>query len=145
MTSLKDVRNQLLISHEEGVLNDEEFLLLYDLNRSNNLDLPYDSYPDFTFDDLEDDECLSEFRFLKSDLPLLAELMGIPETVECYQRSLCSGLEALCILLKRHSYPCRYSDMVARFAKPVPVLCMINNYRNRLHLPVTQPPYFGVE
>lgn len=110
------------------MLNDEEFLLLYDLNRSNNLDLPYDSYPDFTFDDLEDDECLSEFRFLKSDLPLLAELMGIPETVECYQRSLCSGLEALCILLKRHSYPCRYSDMVARFAKPVPVLCMINNY-----------------
>lgn len=41
MTSLKDVRNQLLISHE-GVLNDEEFLLLYDLNQSNNLDLPYD-------------------------------------------------------------------------------------------------------
>lgn len=128
MTSLKDVRNQLLISHEEGVLNDEEFLLLHDLNRSNNLDLPYDSYPDLTFDDLEDDECLSEFRFLKSDLPLLAEEMGIPETVECYQRSLCSGLEALCILLKRHSYPWRYSDMVARFAKPAPVLCMINNY-----------------
>ena len=128
MTSLKEVRDQLLMSHDDGVLNDEEFLLLYDLNWSNNLDLPYDSYPDFTFDDLEDDECSSEFRFHKSDLPLLADAMGIPETVECYQRSICSGLEALCILLKRHSYPCRYSDMVARFAKPVPVLCMINNY-----------------
>lgn len=86
------------------------------------------SYPYFTFDDLKDNECLSKFCFLKSDLPLLAEVMGIPETVECYHRSLCSGLEALCILLERHSYPCRYSDMVARFAKPVPVLCMINNY-----------------
>ena len=66
MTSLKEVRNQLfiIISHE-GVLNDEEFLLLYDLSRSNNLDLPYDSYPDFTFDDLEDDKCLLEFRFHK--------------------------------------------------------------------------------
>ena len=97
MTSLKEVRDQLLMSHDEGVLNDEEFLLLYDLNRSGNLDLPYDSYPDFTFDDLEDDECLSEFRFHKSDLPLLAVAMGIPETEECYQRSICSGLEAFCI------------------------------------------------
>ena len=43
--SLKDVRNQLLISHDDGVINDEELLLLYDLNRSDNLDLPYNSYP----------------------------------------------------------------------------------------------------
>ena len=128
MTSLKDVRDQILISHSEGVLNDDELVLLYDLNRSYNLDLPYDSYADFNFDVLEDDECLAEFRFQKRDLPLLADVLEIPETVECYQRSICSGLEALCILLKRHSYPCRYSDMVARFAKPVPVLCMINNY-----------------
>ena len=117
--SLKEVRNQLLISHDEGVINDEEFLLLYDLNTSNNLDLAYDSYPGFDFDDLEDDECLSEIRFYKNDLPFLAEVLGIPEVVKCYQRSICSGLEALCILLKRHSYPCRYSDMIARFGKPM--------------------------
>ena len=29
--------------------------------------------------------------------------------------------------LKRFSYPCRYSDMIPRFAKPVPVLSMITN------------------
>ena len=34
MTSLKGVRNQLLIIHDEGVLNDDELLLLYDLNGS---------------------------------------------------------------------------------------------------------------
>jgi len=34
MTSLKAVRNQLLIIHDEGVLNDDELLLLNDLNRS---------------------------------------------------------------------------------------------------------------
>ena len=60
--SLKEVCNQLLISHDEGVINDEEFLLLYDLNRSNNLNVPDNSYPGFDFDDLEGDECLSEFR-----------------------------------------------------------------------------------
>ena len=46
----------------------------------------------------------------------------------CYKRSVCSELEALCVVLKRLAYPCRYADMIGRFAKPVPVLCMINNY-----------------
>ena len=108
MMSWKEVRNQLLISHDDGVINDEELLLLYDLNRSDNVDLPYNSYPGFDFDDLEDDECLSEFRFYKNDLPFLAEVLGIPEVVEFYQRSICSGLEALCIFLKRPGYPCQY-------------------------------------
>ena len=36
--------------------------------------IPNDSFPDINFDDLEDDECLSEFRFHKRDLPLFAEL-----------------------------------------------------------------------
>jgi len=53
MTSLKEVRNQLLTIHDEGVLNDDELLLLYDLNRSNDLDQPYDSFPDFNFDGLK--------------------------------------------------------------------------------------------
>ena len=128
MMSLKEVGNQLLISHDDGVINDEELLLLYDLNRSDNVDLLYNSYPGFDFDDLEDDESLSEFRFYKNDLPCLAEVLGIPEVVGCYQRSICSGLEAPGIFLKRHSYPCRYLDMIARFGKPVPVLCMIKNY-----------------
>ena len=58
MTSCKEVRNQFLISHDEGVLNDHELLLLYDLNRCNILDVPSDSSPDFDFDDLEEDECV---------------------------------------------------------------------------------------
>ena len=41
--SLKEVRNQLLISHDDGVINDEKLLLLYDLNRSDNVDLSYNS------------------------------------------------------------------------------------------------------
>ncbi|XP_062312501.1 uncharacterized protein LOC134017158 [Osmerus eperlanus] len=39
-----------------------------------------------------------------------------------------SGTEALCMLLKRLTYPCRYSDMMQRFGqRPVPVLCMATN------------------
>ena len=35
--------------------------------------------------------------------------------------------EGLCMLWKRLCYPCRYSDMVHLFTKPVPVLCRITN------------------
>lgn len=128
MPSLKEVRDILLISHFQGVINDEEFVLLYDLNRSTNLDLPYEYYDSFDFDLLENDECLSEFRFRKQDIPLLADVLQVPDVITCYQRSVCTGLEALCVVLRRLAYPCRYADMIARFAKPVPVLCMINNY-----------------
>ena len=127
MSSLKEVRNQLLISHYEGLIDDEEFLLLYDMNMSNNLDLPYEAYEQFRLENLEDDECVSEFRFRKNDLPLLADSLGIPDIFKCDQRSVSDGMEALCMLLKRLAYPCRYSDMIARFAGPVPVLCMIMN------------------
>ena len=38
MSSLKEVRNQLTFSHFKSEITDEEFLLLYDLNTSTNLD-----------------------------------------------------------------------------------------------------------
>ena len=31
------------------------------------------------------------------------------------------------MLLKRYAYPCRYLDMITRFARPVPQLCMASN------------------
>ncbi|EDO35600.1 predicted protein [Nematostella vectensis] len=123
----KAVRDQL-ISNYQGIINDRDVLLLYDLNTSNHIDLPYNSYENFDFDILEEDECMSEFRFHKSDIPLLAEMLQIPDRLTLYQRSVCSGLEALCIVLKRLAYPCRYADMVAKFSRPVPVLCIINNH-----------------
>ena len=36
-------------------------------------------------------------------------------------------MEGLCILLRRLSYPCRYSDMISGFGLPVPVLSMVSN------------------
>ena len=56
-------------------------------------------------------------------------------TCQCYSKRfvfqtdllVCSGIEGLCILLKRLNYPCRYSDMIHGFARPVPELCMLTN------------------
>ena len=38
-----------------------------------------------------------------------------------------SGLEGFCILLKRLAHPCRYANMVHRFGRGVPELCLIFN------------------
>jgi len=69
---------------------------------------------------MNDAECLAEFRFRKRDLPLLAEVLQLPDSFTCDQRSVVSGMEGLCILLRRLSYPCRYSDII-------PVLSMVSN------------------
>ena len=76
---------------------------------------------------MDDAECKAEFRVHKQDLPILAESLGIPASFKCQQRTVCNGMEGLCMLLKRLAYPCRYSDMIPRFGRPVPELCMITN------------------
>ena len=73
------------------------------------------------------DECKTEFRFEKAHLPLLADVLQIPPMFKCSQGSVADGMEALCMLLKRLSYPCRYADMVHRFGRPIPVLSMVTN------------------
>ena len=127
MSSLREIRDMLLFAHNDNFINDEEFLLLYDLNKSSNLELPYWSYDHFDLDLITDDECKSEFRFYKRDVYFLAEVLQIPDQMRCYNRVVVDGIEALCIFLKRFAYPCRYSDMLPRFARPVPQLCMISS------------------
>ena len=125
--AFRDVRNLLLLSHDDGTINDEEFLVLNDLYVSKNADFPYDSYTPFDLEELDESECLAKFRFRKRDIPRLYNVSQIPDTLTCNQRSVCYGVEGLCMLLKLLSYPCRYGDMIVRFAKPVQVLSMVTN------------------
>ena len=138
MASFRDARNLLTAALCDDLISEDEYLLLYDLNRSKNLDLPYDEFT-FDLDDMENSECVAEFRVNKHDLPALAEALQIPDVFKCRQRSISDGMEGLCMLLRRLAYPCRYSDMIARFGRPTPVLSMITNevidyiYNNHSH------------
>ncbi|CAB4022426.1 Hypothetical predicted protein, partial [Paramuricea clavata] len=123
----RENRNALLNAHDEGFIDDEEFLMLYDVNRSTNLDLPYWDYEQFDLDDLCNDECKAEFRFLKNDIYTLYEVLQIPEEMKCVNGFKVLGLTALCVLLKRFAYPCRYLGIMPRFALSVPQLSMISN------------------
>ena len=125
MPNLKTVPDMILLAHADHLIDDDEYLLLYDLNRSKNIDLLYHSYEKFDLDSLSEDECKSEFRFDKRDMYRLCDVFEIPEEVRCYN-GMAFDKEALCIFLKRFSYPCRYQDLVLRLGqRAVPQLCMI--------------------
>lgn len=127
MVSFHELQELFLLSHAQGILDDEELLLLYEEYSPKNPDFCYENFGRFSLDHINDAECLAEFRFRKHDLPLLAEVLQIPESFTCYQRTVSSGMEGLCILLRRLSYPCRFSDIISRFGRPVPVLSMVSN------------------
>ena len=79
----------------------------------------------FDLDKLNDDECMAEFRFLKNDIYYLCEKLQIPNEMTCSNRLKISGIESLCILLKRFAYPTRLGDMVHMFGRPVPQISMV--------------------
>ena len=125
MSSLREAREALFIAHNNNIINDEEFLLLYDLNRSQNPDFQYSTQEMFNLDAYNDDECRASFRFLKNDIYYLKEKLDIPDELICYNRLTVPGDEALCILLKRYAYPCRLGDMIPVFYRPVPEISII--------------------
>lgn len=125
--SFKNARSAALLSHANNCLTDEELVLLLEAFTSKNPDFCYEAYDQFNLEDIPEAECKAFFRFDKCDLPFLAEVLNIPDIFKCPQRSTLPGMEGLCILLNRMAYPCRYSDMINLFGRPVPFLSMATN------------------
>ena len=63
----------------------------------------------------------------KDDIPILLNALRIPASLKRSQGTVCSGLEGLCLLLKRLAYPCRYFDLISTFGRQVTELCMMAN------------------
>ena len=87
MASFKAMQELLLLSHMSNFIDDEEYLVFYDLFNSKNPCFPCEDYSMFALDEMTDSECLAEFRFKKRDIPLIAEVLGVPETIRCEQGS----------------------------------------------------------
>ena len=133
MAGLREARNALLSAVNENIIDDKEFLLLYNVNKSCD-DYPYWSYDSFNLDNLDDSESWSEFRFLKNDIYRLKNVLQIPNRIKTYNRLLVDGIDAVCIFLKRFAYSCRYFDLVSKFGRPIPDYCIISNdIMNRIY------------
>ena len=125
MAALGNMQEILIDAYFDDLLDDEEFVLFYDLNRTRNPPFPYWKYDPFDLNQMTEAECKAEFRVEKQDIPTLAEALQIPERFTCPQGAVVDGIEGFCMLLKRFAYPCRYSDMISRFGRPVPESSMI--------------------
>ena len=85
MVYWKELRELIVLYYDMKVLDDAEFLLLYDLYSPQNLDLPCDLYPHFDLQNLTEDECVAEFRSRKTDIPRLSQALRIPDVINCHQ------------------------------------------------------------
>ena len=132
MAFANDALNVLLVEeHEDGFVDDEELLLLQQglgFSKKQNPEFPYWNHPKFDLNNWNDDECWADFRFRKADLNRLLTAFGLPGEMQTINRLKVSSLEALCILLRRLAFPCRYSDLIPRFGRSVPDLCVICNH-----------------
>ena len=98
----------LLLAYDGKVISDEEFLVLWESCRSKNPDFPHSSYARFYLENIDETECLAEFRVQKQGIPVLANVPQLPMNIRCQQRTICDRIEGLCMLLRRFSYSCRY-------------------------------------
>ena len=89
---------------------------------------PYWKYDKFDLDNCDEAECKVEMIFVKSNLAHRYCFMRFPNRFVCSQRTACSGMEGLCIFLKRFAFPCRYTDMSLRFGRNPTELCLIFNH-----------------
>lgn len=90
--------------------NDENVALYdYVLNTKNRFYHYLDRQPGvFNLDNFGDSYCYIHFRFYKNDMRKLIQLFAIPEQIILKSRVKVTGEEALCVVLRRLSYPNRY-------------------------------------
>ena len=72
--AFRNVQNLLLINHNNGFIDDDdEFVALYDLYASKNLNFPYNSYVPFDLEELDESKSFAEFCCGKWDIWILKE------------------------------------------------------------------------
>ena len=76
--AFKSVLNLLFINSNNGFINDDEFVVLYDLYVSKNLDFHNDSYAPFDLEELDESESFVEFRFGKRNIRILRDVFANP-------------------------------------------------------------------
>ena len=61
MSSFHEVQDQLLLSYEDGILDEDEFFLQREQFMPKNPNFSYEEYDRFSLDEVNDAECLAEF------------------------------------------------------------------------------------
>ena len=73
--------------------------------------------PPFNLDNITAPKATQLFQFAKDDLETLCRLLRLPPVMSGRNRTSWSGMEGLCLVLRRLSYPCRLVDMEEVFGR----------------------------
>ena len=84
MGNNQEVREALVLAYGAGAVDQVEFALLNNLNKTNNLQIPYWQYDPFNLDLLSHDECWAEFRFKKNDIFDLVHILQLTDGIITY-------------------------------------------------------------
>ena len=124
--SLLDAAAALFVN---DVIDEWEFAAVYGQTSNKSPEFQYWEYEkvETQLQNMTNDECKADFRVSLEDLPLLAEALRIPDRFVCPNRTVATGMEGLCVVLRRFAYPCRYNDMIPRFGRSVSELCLITS------------------
>ena len=63
----KRATNSLLLSYVENIIDEDEFVLLYEFNNSKEI-YPFWKYDKFDLENMDEAQCKREFRFLRSHI-----------------------------------------------------------------------------
>ena len=130
----------------EGVLDEEEFCALYDVNSTVYPVFEHGKYRRIDLNEVSEEECFSRFRFTDKVIPYLGRILRLPEKFVCENRTAAYTEEGLCILLQRLAYLCRYPGMITQFGRSLQELSLIANkvmdeiYEQHGHLLTTLDP-----
>lgn len=115
----------VILACEEDL--DEEDLLLLTCFRTGTTPGSSDQRQSFRFDfeKLSEEESWTMLRFQKRDVHRLKIALRVPEKIRLQQRSVFSGLDALCVLLRRLAYPNRWFDLVKLFGRTSAELSLV--------------------
>ena len=83
--SFHELREALVCAFSDGVISEEEFLILYGEYESTNLNFPRWEYKPFSLDNFDSSEGRAELRVDKEDIPLLVNALQVPEYFRCPQ------------------------------------------------------------
>ena len=115
---------------------EEEGLLPFILNRvaqssKYTLEAPLVPTARLSLDSYTEAQCKALFRFQRHDIPRLAATLRIPAVVIAPNHSRPTQIEALCIMLRRLAYPCRWVDLRRVFGRSDADLSSIYNWMIR--------------
>ncbi len=82
----------------------------------------------FNINELENVDCINLFRFTKVQMYSIVENLNLPSIIITSGRCRALSIEALCIFLRKMSYPTRYFDMIRTFGRSRTALSLIFNY-----------------